>query len=106
MAKRDERIPIPRFSLGDRVSYVPTDKALKDWAVKESSPATVIEVKLRMFRGGPENWSLVYLIVFDTPWPPIERTLSGSPIRELGVGEDSLVSLEAVPTTGGTDELA
>ena len=100
MAERDERVSIPRFSLGDRVSYVPTDEVLKDWAVQESSPATVIEIKLRMFRQGPEYWNIVYLLVFDTPWPPVERTLSGSPIRELRVEEDSVVPLGVAPTTG------
>lgn len=93
---RDERVPVPKFGIGDRVRYRPRDRALKDWAEEESSVATVVWVKLRMFRGGPECWNLVYEVVFDTPWPSREKSLSGSPIRELVVCEESLMVFEEV----------
>ncbi|KKL21503.1 hypothetical protein LCGC14_2444820 [marine sediment metagenome] len=83
-------VPIPEYTIGDRVRYI-SDETLREWAKEESSPATVVEVKLHMFRQGPDFWSVVYKVVFDTPWPPRERTLSGQPIRELTVHADSLV---------------
>ena len=95
----DVTTPTPEYTIGDRVRYTP-DEVLREWAEKESSPATVIGVKLRMFRGGPTCWSIVYSVVFDTPWPVKERTLSGQPIRELVVHADSLTLLRAAPTEG------
>ncbi|KKM74011.1 hypothetical protein LCGC14_1404660 [marine sediment metagenome] len=86
---KDVRIPIPEYTIGDRVRYI-SDETLREWAKEESSPATVVGVKLRMFRQGPDSWGIVYFIVFDTPWPVIERTLSGAPIRELSVYGNSL----------------
>ena len=88
-------VPVPKYAIGDRVRYV-SDETLREWAEEESSPATVVGVRIRMFRGGPECWRLVYDVVFDTPWPPVERTLSGLPIRELNVSEDFLVPLDQV----------
>ena len=90
---KDVRIPVPEYTIGDRVRYI-SDKMLREWAEKESSPATVIAVKLHMFRQGPDFWSITYLIVFDTPWPIKERTLSGQPIRELTVHSSSLFPLD------------
>ena len=87
---KDVRKPIPEYTIGDRVRYV-GDEKLREWAEEESSPATVVGVKLHMFRQGPEFWSVQYKIIFDTPWPVIERTLSGQPIRELTVHASSLV---------------
>ena len=95
-------IPIPEYAIGDRVRYV-SDEKLREWAKKESSPATVVGIKIRMFRQGPGFWSIEYYIVFDTPWPVKSRTLGGQPIRELNTCEEHLVLLEAAPTTGGTD---
>ena len=95
----DARIPTPKYAIGDRVRYTP-DETLREWADKESSPATVVGVKLHMFRQGPDFWSIRYSILFDTPWPPIERTLSGQPIWDLTVNADSLTLLVAAPTTG------
>ena len=86
-------VPVPEYTIGDRVQYI-SDEILREWAQEESSPATVVEVKIHMFRQGPDFWSVVYRIVFDTPWPPRERTLSGQPIRELNVSEDFLVPLD------------
>lgn len=95
----DSRIPVPRYTIGDRVRYI-SDEILREWAEKESSPATVVGVKLHMFRQGPSYWSIQYSIVFDTPWPVKERTLSGQPIRDLIVFADSLIALDAAPTSG------
>ncbi len=88
---KDIRIPVPKYTIGDRVWYI-SDKMLREWAQEESSPATVITVKLHMFRQGPDFWSIMYFIVFDTPWP--EKALSGQPIRELTVHASSLVPLD------------
>ena len=86
-------VPVPKYTVGDRVRYIP-DETLREWAEKESSPATVVGVKVHMFRQGPGFWSIQYIIVFDTPWPAKERTLSGESIRELTVLASSLVPLD------------
>ena len=87
---KDVHIPIPKYTVGDRVKYI-SDEMLREWAEEESSPATVIGVKLHMFRQGPDFWRIEYFIIFDTPWPDIKKTLSGQPIRELTVNSSSLV---------------
>ncbi len=81
-ALRDERVPIPRFAIGDRVRY----STGEEWIEKEAPLAVVTEVKLHMFRQGPDYWSIQYRVVFDKPWPDVP--LSGSKIYELMISEE------------------
>ncbi len=80
-ALRDSRVPVPRFTIGDRARFTTGEK----WIEDEAPMGVVTEVKLRMFRQGPDYWTIQYDISFDKPWP--DNPLSGSKIRSLKVPE-------------------